>query len=285
MLRRSPLLVMLLLGCSDARPKRDPLALNTLSEVASVALPLDAPDPELTVIHLLDWHYIPRDLYEAELRTRAGEVGEEQIESRYQRFVHEVAAVKGDQTAVLRHLERHGVRAVYQEGLTPEEALSFAETSRSVAAIDRETLVDSVKRSERLLEDPNATNEAAELHAIAMLALEQYDADELTVGAAGVLFADGSLIEVRPLEESEELTAADPRRMDGTAALDEAGQQRRDEAIVRRLLACPEPVAVVTIRVEHKALSSLLYDAAADHAGSSFPDVRVMLGRSGSALL
>jgi hypothetical protein len=95
----------------------------------------------------------------------------------YEHHLTDVAAVQGEQIPLLRHLTgRHGLKAVYLEGLTTETVPAYREKVATLWG-----------------------------------AAEQ---DAVSVGASGRLLLAEGLEEVRPLDDAVALAAADPRKAD-----------------------------------------------------------------------
>jgi hypothetical protein len=70
-------------------------------------------DAKLTVVHLLDWHHVPRELCQ--------EAGIDFAEN-----LKIVEAVQLDQLGIARHLIReHGVKAIYSEGLSEKSMADY----------------------------------------------------------------------------------------------------------------------------------------------------------------
>jgi hypothetical protein len=90
---------------------------------------------------------------------------------------------------------------------------------------------------------------------LALLPAEPSKSDEKPDRAAPVKsartgwLASKRLAEVRPLDDAATLYAADPRRTGGR--IDEAKVRARQAAIVRRVLAQPEPVVVLVLGGSH----------------------------------
>jgi hypothetical protein len=83
--------------------------------------------PARRLIHLRDWHHVPRDLFALELGGQ-GAVTEEEIDLRYQEHLLQVELVQLEHLALLRCLaRRHGLRRVHIEGMTPEGVNNFRE--------------------------------------------------------------------------------------------------------------------------------------------------------------
>jgi hypothetical protein len=88
--------------------------LQQAQHVASVEAPDRPWRTDRRIIHILDYHWTPRELHE----------GPEP----YERHLADVAAVQGEQMPLLRHLAtRYGLKAVYLEGLTVETVPAYRE--------------------------------------------------------------------------------------------------------------------------------------------------------------
>jgi len=72
------------------------------------------------IVRLADWHFLPRDLFAADIRDQADEpVPDAEIDRLYAAFLSEVEAIQVEQKGILRCLiEHHGLRNVFQEGLS-----------------------------------------------------------------------------------------------------------------------------------------------------------------------
>ena len=72
------------------------------------------------IVHLRDWHFLPKDLFAADIRDQGDRpVRQAEVDRLYSAFLSEVEAVQAEQRALLRCLvEHHGLSTVFQEGLT-----------------------------------------------------------------------------------------------------------------------------------------------------------------------
>jgi hypothetical protein len=84
--------------------------LRQLPGVVSVEVMVYADQPAHRIVHLRDWHFVPRDLFALD-----------NPDGSYAEFLQQVDAVQQEQMVVLRCLIKdHGLRRVFAEGLTPE---------------------------------------------------------------------------------------------------------------------------------------------------------------------
>src|SRR5262249_42061692 len=97
--------------------------LGQLPGVAQVELAFAVPKPSHRIIHLRDWHYVPRDLSALDLRQAHGrELTEAEIAALHEELLLRVELVQLEQ-ALLRCLARHhGLRRLLAEGMTAKDA-------------------------------------------------------------------------------------------------------------------------------------------------------------------
>jgi hypothetical protein len=114
-------------GIDDLAAAPTPL-LRGLPGVVAVEALVVAERPTHRIIHLRDWHLVPKDLYAADLRSATGRpLSDADIDALHAELLLEVELVQLEQAALLRCLaRRHGLRRVLIEGLTPDgvEALT-----------------------------------------------------------------------------------------------------------------------------------------------------------------
>lgn len=101
--------------------------LRTLPQVHSVTSAPIKTKPNQIIIHLLNWHYISKEDFAADLSDSSdGELSEAEIDKRYLEFLNEVEAIQKEQKQILRYLiKHHEVRSVYMEGLTDKNLSAF----------------------------------------------------------------------------------------------------------------------------------------------------------------
>src|SRR5580765_7573454 len=72
--------------------------------------------PKKRIIHLLDYHYVPRELYALDFKAATGK---ELTDADYNRFLDDVESVQADHAATLDALiGQHGLKSVSLERLT-----------------------------------------------------------------------------------------------------------------------------------------------------------------------
>ena len=185
--------------------------------------------PSQRIIHLLDWHFVPKDMYAADIRSLATEpITDAEIDQAWKELVSEVGAVQEEQIAILSRLtEHHGLERIYIEGLTPRDVPIFKAKITGLRKI-RAELAD--------LRQMLARDKAGRLDGGLKEIEERFQRDLLQIGAGGRLLMDGRIREVRPLEDATAYEAADPVATDGTVVLDEKRIEARQDAQAKRLL-------------------------------------------------
>lgn len=179
------------------------------------------------VIHILNWHYVSRDDFSADLRTEIGKSqSDDQIDKEYLSFLDDVKAIQKEQADLLRQLiKKHGLKAVYIEGLTKknhEGTMKFINTMKDYEAT-RQPSDDPI---DRLIE-------------------AQHQLNLLEAGAAARLVMTGELKTLLPAEDSKAMEAANPVRADGSVVFDKKADEAREVAIVKKLLKADGVVVII----------------------------------------
>lgn len=91
----------------------------TLAELLASCSPQYGP----TIIHVVDYHFVPRDAFVADLRDQTNEpISDAEIDRQLAEFLNTVESVQVEQAAILRGLMReNGIRQVFVKGLTDEK--------------------------------------------------------------------------------------------------------------------------------------------------------------------
>ncbi len=184
------------------------------------------------VIHILNWHYVSRDDFAADLQTSTGKpLTEEQIDKEYLSFLDDVKAIQKEQMELLRKLiKKHDLKAVYIEGLSEKNhkgTLKFINTMKNYEAT-REPSDDPI---DQLIE-------------------AQHQMNILEAGAAARLVMSGELKTLLPAEDSKAMEAANPVRGDGSVMFDKKADEAREDAIVKNLMKA-DRVAVIILGGGH----------------------------------
>jgi hypothetical protein len=180
------------------------------------------------LVHVLDWHLVPRDA----------------IPEPYAQHLADVDAVQAEQRDLLRCLASAlGLKAVYAEGVTTENEAAFREQVGMLRAMERQEI--PILRKQLLDVDALKWPAASRVRQDITDLLEGHLLRLREVGAPGQLLIAGDLAEVLPLDDSHLLAEADPREAGRTAL------EARDRAIVRNALRRGEPVVIVVLGAGH----------------------------------
>lgn len=220
------LLTIIALNESTAFAQISSQQLEKLPQTKQV-VELGAENPQHQVIHLLNYHFLSRELFAADLEDRRHKrLAREEINEKYEEFLQRIESVQKEQIAVLRELIRHhGVKEVYYEGVTNKNQKQFL------------LKVERVKNFQ-----PPYLDSASPFD---LLIREQYAHDLLEIGAPGKLLISRELQAVRPLDAAEPLEAANPIREDGRFVFDEHANETREDFMVRHLLSETSLVVIV----------------------------------------
>jgi hypothetical protein len=176
--------------------------------VESVEVRLTSADAKIRIIHIRDWHYVPKESFAADTRLKGQE-----LDDAYAEHLTTVEQVQKHQREILR-----GMTEVYLEGLTDRDHPVFELEIRSVRELHR-----------RFVELEGEEDLPANVQKI----VAEHRMRLLRLGAAGRLMLEGR-IKVLPAE-GDEYEAANPVK-DGKVVLDRKQIEDREDALVRRLL-------------------------------------------------
>lgn len=190
--------------------------LRRLPGVVDVEILVAPKDPTHRLIHVRDYHYVPRSLFALDMRQALGkDLTEKELDDLYREHLCDVELVQLEQEGLLRCLVRgHGLRRVLVEGLTPRG-------------------VEGYRLALSILKDVNPPLR------------------ELTLkyGASGRLAMTGE-VEALPLDDDVNLEAAKPVRPDGTVRVDPKRLRVRHDGQVRAALKAG-PVSVLVLGGSH----------------------------------
>jgi len=201
--------------------------LSQIPGVESVKVVKARVQPTHRIVHLLNWHFIPRKMFASDLRDQSDKpISDGEIDRRYVGFLAEVEKVQHEQAVLIRAMiQQHGVRRVHYEGFSKSEVAAFR---RLVVAL-------------RNFEKHKPKGDSP----IEQFLLGEFRADLLRVGAPGRLMMSGELDEVLPIDDITLLKAANPVQADGTVRLDWEIIERREDAMVKHLLEGGQVTVVV----------------------------------------
>jgi hypothetical protein len=104
--------------------------LKALPGVDSVKVAVECDNPELTIVHIRDWHFIEYAEFEADVE---GKIAPELVRDQYLIFAGEVQAVQDQQELFLDAMASAGHRDVWIEGLIPEFERAFQHICHAAA--------------------------------------------------------------------------------------------------------------------------------------------------------
>ena len=163
--------------------------------------------PTQRIIHLRDWHFVPKDLFALDVGKGATA---QEIDRLYREHLLEVEVVQMEQMALLRCLIRHhGLKTVFCEGLTPGELPNFRETVAVLRDMERKDIprikaqlveVQEMLQGMKPTTDRYEKAKAVERELTEML--YQHKVRLLQLGAPGRLLVAGEVEEVLPPDDA-----------------------------------------------------------------------------------
>lgn len=233
--------LLLTFSVSEPAPFPTPDSLRELAPVASVAVAPAKRPVRRRVIHILNWHFVPKNQFAADLNgQRDVPLTEDEMDEAFEEFRDDVESVQTEQLQVLRVLIRkHGLKQVHVEGLAVEAVPKF------------QKLLRTLKTTRKGVFSGNSP--------LDLFIQDEFKKDLLAVGAAGQLVMSGELKKVLPTETKKSLKDASPFDAEGKVRLDEAQIERRENVIVKHLMK-GGPLVVVILGGGHDLSNNLPED-------------------------
>jgi hypothetical protein len=191
---------------------------HTLADLPHVASVEGAPAPraERTVVHLRDWHLVPRGPFDKDVKPAADrDLSKDELDRLYAEHLDAVEKVQKQLDAILRRLgARHRGLPVYVEGLTDDGVTVFKLKATALSDVGAE----QIPEARRSLAEVRGMNgpKAAELAKQYEELIARHRAESLELGAVLGPCAE-ELVEVRALDDAEALKAAQLRWLGGLA--------------------------------------------------------------------
>ena len=213
--------------------------LQQLPGVAEVEAPPPAKKPTHRLVHLRDWHFVPKDLFAIDMKAAyKRHLTEQEIDLLHEEHLLEVELVQLEQMAVLRCLiKHHGMRSVVAEGFSEGELQLYKQKVAAHGAVEKEqipALRKQITEVRTLLAEMKPGEErhgkAKKIEGEILGLLDQHRVALLELGAAGRLLMTGELEEVLPLEDAEKLAQAKPITPSGEVRLDPEKVKARNDA-------------------------------------------------------
>ncbi len=239
--------------------------LRQLPGVVEVEVAVEAEKPTCRIIHLRDWHHVPKDIYALDMRQAHGrELSADEIDRLHQELLLEVELVQIEQMAMLRCLiKHHGLKRVFAEGFSQGEQEAYREKMTVLKAMDRKQIPqirEQLEEVRMLIEGSTGERQekAQEIETQLLKLLDEHKHRLLEMGAAGRLLISGELEDVLPLEDAEALDKAKPITPTGVVKPDPRKIEERHDAQVKAVLkAGTGTVAVIVLGGSHNLNDSL----------------------------
>jgi hypothetical protein len=219
--------------------------LRQLPGVVQVTVAVSADEPTCRIVHLRDWHFVPKDLHAIDLKNANDrELTAEEIDQLHQELLLEIEAVQHEQMALLRCLiKHHGLKRLYCEGLTAKDLPNYKEkvaVLRDMEKIQisqlRAQLADVRELLKRSEPKSDRSDKAEKIEAEIRDMIDQHQLRLLELGAPGRLLVTGEIEEVLPLDDGDLLDRAKPVTPDGKIKLDAGKLKAREDAQVKAVL-------------------------------------------------
>jgi hypothetical protein len=219
--------------------------LRQLPGVAQVEVGVREEKPTCRIIHLRDWHFVPKELYALDLKNATGrELSKDEIDRLHRELLLEVEAVQLEQMALLRCLiKHHGLKRICCEGLTANDLPNYKEKIAVLKDMEekqirelRRQLADVREIQKRA--DPKSVrhDQAKKIEAEITDMIDQHRLRLLELGAPGRLLIAGDIEEVLPLDDADLLDSAKPVTPEGKIRLDPEKLKARRDAQVKAVL-------------------------------------------------
>ncbi len=187
--------------------------------------------PVRRIVLLLDWHYVARKDFYADLRDQSPDIADEELAAEYDKHLAQVGKVQSELMDIMRHLSKAaGVKAVHVGGLTAKNRAAHLKFIATLAEFE--------------------ANKPKGKTPFEQFLLLQFEEDRLSLGAAGRLAMSGG-ITVLPLDDDAAYRAANPVQPDGSVVFDQKAIERRENAMVGFLLASPHKPTVAILGNAH----------------------------------
>jgi hypothetical protein len=192
--------------------------LKSHPDVASVKVAVECDNPEFTIIHIRDWHFVDEERFTLDVRDESDtELSDDEVSTLFAEHRVTVETVQKQQTRVLRALIRkNGVKQVFHEGFT------------AAGLPDYKKLIDVLRDFRKYLPTGDS--------GLDRFTRYQYATDLLQIGVPGQLLIDGYIKAVIPAEDAKAYEAANPVQADGRIVFDEKANEAREDAIVKKMM-------------------------------------------------
>jgi hypothetical protein len=243
--------------------------LRQLPGVIQVEVAVPAQEPKHRIVHLRDWHFVPKDLYALELRNSASKVSSgEEMDWLHEELCLEVEAVQLEQMALLRCLvKHHGLKRIYCEGLTRKDLPNYNERIGVQRSMEKEEIPQLQKQLADVRDlkkgveaaghaDTDGREKAAAIEREITGLIWEHRKRLLDLGAAGRLLIAGDIEEVLPLDDAELPDQAKPITPDGRMKFEAEKLAARRDGIVK-VATARGPFALIVLGGSHDLSDSV----------------------------
>ncbi|QDU07981.1 hypothetical protein [Gimesia aquarii] len=169
-----------------------------------------------SIIHIMNFHYISQEVYTADLKDQSDKLTDEQIDEKYINYLNNIEEIQKQQKKILRALiKEHKLKAIYVEGLTEKNYKSVLKNIKFMKTIKSQ------------------------------LSEEEYRLNMLSYGAAAQLVLSGELETLLPVDNKKLMDEFNPIKPDGSVGYDKKANEKREDAIVEKLLEGDRVVVIV----------------------------------------
>jgi hypothetical protein len=219
--------------------------LRRLPGVAQVEVGVRAEKPTCRIVHLRDWHFVPKELYALDMKhATERELSQEEIDRLHRELLLEVEVVQLEQMALLRCLiKHHSLKHIYCEGLTANGLPNYKEKVAVLKDMEEKQINELRRQLAEVREiqkraDPKSDRHdpAKKIEAEITAMIDQHHLRLLELGAPGRLLIAGEIEEVLPLDDAGLLESAKPMTPEGKIRLDPEKLKARRDAQVKGVL-------------------------------------------------
>ena len=221
---------------------------------AKVDSPLAVSEPTCRIVHINDYHSLPRPRFAKAVQIVCPDLlSKEEFHDWHQSHADQVELLQASQAKLLLWLvDYHGVREVFQEGISEEnvpELMGRVDLLRKIAPerqrLDRERLALSQQISEA--EAAGRDSSALRKRRDELVTIRDY---VLNCGAIGELLIERPAVRILPAEDTQAYEQARAGLYDPSYRLGDRRFQARDAAIVHNLLS-HGPCAIIVLGAAH----------------------------------
>ncbi len=250
------ILTLMLTGCEKAPTAPVAITPSSVAESSPATV-----KPTVTIIHVRNWHWLPKEHFAADQRGLNPKLTNEEIDIQYSRFLDDIDALQREQVGLLRELfQQHPGCRVFYEGVTDANGRTFIDTIQALRHADIGSIQINLEQANRMVETiPAGTN----AHTIAVGLRDDFNAklaayrnDLSQVGAVGRMLMADELDRVFALDDEKLLDAANPVKADGTIEFNAAADTASEDDMAKRLLAST-PVVIAVLGGEHDLTDNL----------------------------